>query len=363
MGWIITKKDIPEMSLGAKFLSCGGGGDTKTVEYLLLSIMTDSDMIVVKTIVDILNEWIVPVAIAGSTVLFNEDLPTGSEMGQTLQLYESITKKTADAVISIEMGGINGLIPLLVAIERGLPVIDGDGMGRAFPKLEMTSFFHSQVDRFPLVVLSGNNTLMVQNPQQFHEKFQSFLLNNDGYGHIAGYGMHGQQMKAAMIPGTLKLARDIGRVLSSGEVHRKLESLKILFSNSVYGNMEVVFMGRISSIHRWFESGVLVGTCHLDGQRSYHGEIADVYFQNEFLSMQVAREMRFTTPDLLIFVHYETGFPVSVSDIREGMVVFALTVSAPSVFYTKEMIGLTGPKGFDIPVAFNGGVPLYENWN
>lgn len=93
MGWVITKKDIPDISLGAKFLSCGGGGETKTVEYLLLSIMKDSDMIVVKTIMEIMNEWIVPVAMVGSTVLFNEDLPSGSETGQTLKLYEAITGK------------------------------------------------------------------------------------------------------------------------------------------------------------------------------------------------------------------------------------------------------------------------------
>lgn len=365
MGWVITKKDIPYISLGAKFLSCGGGGDTKTVEYLLLSIMKDSDMIAVKTIVEIMNEWIVPVAMAGSTVLFNEDLPSGSETGQILKLYEAITRKPTDAVISIEIGGINGLIPLLVALERNLPVIDGDGMGRAFPKLEMTSFYHSQMSIFPLVAYSREETLIVHDSHQLDEKFQAFLFANNGFGHIACYGMNGKQMKAAMISGTLKLAREIGKTLSAGTLEEKLHSLRTLFSNSVYGELQVIFKGRISVISRWFAKEVLVGSCHLNGQESFHGKTADVYYQNEFLSIRMLREKSITTPNLIIFVHSETGTPVSVSEIREGMFVLVLTIPAPSVFHTKEMRKLIGPESFDIPNKLDqaGGVLLDENWN
>ncbi len=85
----------------------------KQFEYLLLSVMKDSDMIVVKTMVEMMKEWVVPVAMVGSAVLSDEDLPSGTELSQTLQLYETVTKKNTDAVISIEIGGINGLIPLL----------------------------------------------------------------------------------------------------------------------------------------------------------------------------------------------------------------------------------------------------------
>ena len=32
---------------------------------------------------------------------------------------------------------MNGMISLMVAAETGLPVVDADGMGRAFPELQM----------------------------------------------------------------------------------------------------------------------------------------------------------------------------------------------------------------------------------
>jgi DUF917 family protein len=368
MGWVITKKDIPYISLGAKLLSCGGGGDTKSVEYLMLSIMKDSDVIAVKTIVEIMDEWIVPVAIAGSPVIFNEDIPSGTETVQTLKLYESVTRKNTDAVMSIEIGGINGLIPLLAALERNLPVIDGDGMGRAFPKLEMTSFYHSSVTAFPLVAYSNDETLIAYDQQQYEEKYQSFIFENSGYCHMACYGVDGQRLKAAMIPGTLKLARDLGKALSSGSIQEKLSALKRLFANSVYGELHIPFFGRIASVRRWFENKVLVGSCQLDGQLSLHGKTAMVFYQNEFLSMTVSGTKMFATPNLIIFLDYDTGMPVSVSEIHEGMFVLVLAVPAPSIMRTKEMLRLVGPQCFDIPDEFypagkNGGVLADEDWD
>ena len=40
----------------------------------------------------------------------------------------------------IEAGGVNSLLPLALAARLGLPVIDADGMGRAFPELQMVTF-------------------------------------------------------------------------------------------------------------------------------------------------------------------------------------------------------------------------------
>ena len=41
------------------------------------------------------------------------------------------------AIMAGEVGGGNGLEPLMVASKLGLPVVDGDLMGRAFPELQV----------------------------------------------------------------------------------------------------------------------------------------------------------------------------------------------------------------------------------
>ena len=45
------------------------------------------------------------------------------------------------ALISAEIGGANAMAPIIAAAMAGLPVVDGDGMGRAFPEVQMTTFF------------------------------------------------------------------------------------------------------------------------------------------------------------------------------------------------------------------------------
>ena len=42
--------------------------------------------------------------------------------------------------MSGEIGGANGLRSLMAAAVTGLPAVDADSMGRAFPEGQMTSF-------------------------------------------------------------------------------------------------------------------------------------------------------------------------------------------------------------------------------
>lgn len=40
-------------------------------------------------------------------------------------------------LMSAEIGGMNSIEPLILGAKLGLPVLDCDGMGRAFPELDM----------------------------------------------------------------------------------------------------------------------------------------------------------------------------------------------------------------------------------
>ena len=65
----------------------------------------------------------------------------GAESGRALKELENYLGKKATAVISGEIGGSNSLEPLIAAGENNIPVVDGDGMGRAFPEIHMKTFF------------------------------------------------------------------------------------------------------------------------------------------------------------------------------------------------------------------------------
>ncbi len=71
--------------------------------------------------------------VKGDGGYFIEDLPVQSTSGKE-------TPKIV-AVMSAEIGGLNSMEPLVVAAKTGLPVVDCDGMGRAFPELQVELVF------------------------------------------------------------------------------------------------------------------------------------------------------------------------------------------------------------------------------
>lgn len=53
------------------------------------------------------------------------------------------------------------MIPLLVAARRGLPVVDADGMGRAFPQLEMETFSVYGISASPLAMANEHDEVAI----------------------------------------------------------------------------------------------------------------------------------------------------------------------------------------------------------
>ena len=58
--------------------------------------------------------------------------PPGRAASSDEQLGERVV-----AVMAGEIGGMNSMEPLIVAAQVGLPAVDCDGMGRAFPELQV----------------------------------------------------------------------------------------------------------------------------------------------------------------------------------------------------------------------------------
>ena len=54
--------------------------------------------------------------------------------------------------MSAEIGGANSIVPLVVAAKLGLPVVDADGMGRAFPELQMFLPFVYGTSPYPAAI-------------------------------------------------------------------------------------------------------------------------------------------------------------------------------------------------------------------
>ena len=59
-----------------------------------------------------------------------------------------------------EVGGCNSVEPLIVGAKTGLPVLDMDGMGRAFPELQMFIPFIYQSEHCPSALADSKGETM-----------------------------------------------------------------------------------------------------------------------------------------------------------------------------------------------------------
>ena len=52
----------------------------------------------------------------------------------------------------LEAGGLNSLLPFQVAAAKGVPIVDCDGMGRAFPGIQQDTFTLNGVSTNPFII-------------------------------------------------------------------------------------------------------------------------------------------------------------------------------------------------------------------
>lgn len=88
-------------------------------------------------------------------------------MESQIELYEYLKVKP-NAVISLEIGGGNGLQGLILGASTNLniPTIDGDWMGRAYPVSHQTTpvVYEKKAMMVPSCISDGNGRIMVGFP-------------------------------------------------------------------------------------------------------------------------------------------------------------------------------------------------------
>ena len=148
----ITLEDIRPIAIGAGILGTGGGGNPYLGGLHLAAIIREKG---VQTLLDpfqLADDALVCVAgNIGAPTVSIEKLPEGTEMLRALRLLEEHIGRAFDAIAIAEIGGANSMQPLIAGLLAGIPTIDSDSMGRAFPEIQMSSFlFDSGVTVAPL---------------------------------------------------------------------------------------------------------------------------------------------------------------------------------------------------------------------
>lgn len=129
--WCLSKTDIQFLEIGCYILGSGGGGSPYAAALELRQLLSDGATVTIVSCADLKDEDVIPsLAGVGSPAVGNER-PGGDGIIHALDLLSKELNVKFTHLLSSEIGGSNGLAPLLCGASKyyNLPTVDGDLMG------------------------------------------------------------------------------------------------------------------------------------------------------------------------------------------------------------------------------------------
>ena len=358
----LTVEDLVDVGRGAAFLGTGGGGDPYIGRMLATSAIQEFGMpeIIQPDELDD-DAFVCTVAMLGAPTVLIEKAACGDDVDLVISRMEKYTGRKVEAILPVEIGGVNSMLPIMAAARSGLPLIDADGMGRAFPEIQMVSFNIYGVSCTPAVICDDHlNSLVVEaeTAKRAEDLVRVASIEMGCSVIMSSYSMSGADVKRTSVHQTMTLALEIGRAIARGRQSGNPvdELVAFLRTTPYYNYSKVLFTGKVTDLRRETTGGFAVGHCHLTALEG-SGRTMQVTFQNEHLVARENGEVRAIVPDLICMVDSETAEPIPVEALKYGQRIKVVGVSAPPILRRPEALEVVGPQAFGLEDAF---VPLEQ---
>jgi len=233
---------------------------------------------------------------------------------------EEYLGRKIDFLVPFELGGLNTPVILSLAARVGIPVVDGDGLGRAAPETQMTSFQGHGVSIVPMPLVDWEGSVIIvkeaSSPFVPDEIGRFVITRAGGLGANAHYPMTGEVARNAIIPGTISFSLDLGRQIAPLSNPEKVAQT---VADRTGGRL--VFHGSVSSIREEEAMGFLVQKAEI--MDAFSEETMEIIIKNEF--MMAAKDGRAVCvfPDLIMMID-EHGRGVMSYELEVGQPVWLI---------------------------------------
>ncbi|MEM7029792.1 MAG: DUF917 domain-containing protein [Chloroflexota bacterium] len=356
---LMNPENIEDLAIGAAVLGTGGGGDPYIGKLLAIQAIREYGPVQLISPDELDDDaLVVPSAMMGAPTVMVEKVPSGQEIIHAFESLQAFLGRKIDATISIEAGGVNSTTPFGVAAQMGIPLVDADGMGRAFPEIQMVTCTLDGVSATPMAIADekGNSALLNTINNRWTETFaRSVTVDMGASAMIALYAMSGKQLKESMVPNTITLAETIGRAIREARASNKDPIQAVLALTDGYE----IFKGKITDVARRTVAGFARGDATFEGLDEFAGSNLTLQFQNEHLVAMQDGEIVVSVPDLITVLDYETGEPITTEGLRYGFRTVILGMPCTPKWRTPAGLELVGPRYFGYDVDY---VPVEERY-
>ncbi len=350
---LVHEEDLDDIARGAAVLGTGGGGNPYIGKLLAQRAIRDHGPVKLVAADEVPDDaLIIQSAMMGAPTVMVEKIPAGGEVVEAFETIQAYLGRKITHTTSAEAGGLNSTIPFVVAARTGIPMVDADGMGRAFPELQMIIPSMEGVSATPMAISDekGNSVVLNTVDNRWTERLaRSATIDMGCSALIALYAMTGRQLKDSMVLGTLTLAQELGALIR--EMRSKHgNAIEALVQRM---NGALLFQGRVTDVRRRTEAGFARGVATIEGLGEYSGSHLTIQFQNEHLVAIRDQKVVASVPDLIIMLDTETAEPVTTEDVRYGYRVSMIAAPCDPRWRTPRGLDVVGPRyfGYDFDYA------------
>lgn len=377
--WFVSEIDVKWLADGCYVLGCGGGG-SPFAEWMMLrdQIRAGYKMRIIDSFYLKENAIVYWGGHMGSPAVSNERL-SGYEVNEAVsELMEYLGQKDFDACMSLEIGGANGMQPLLMGSTKAFnkPIVDADWMGRAYPTYwQVTLCVYEPNQLVPCCITSGDGKTLLMTKSTDDEIVDRALR--------AACAEMGSRVGKAAKPtskekvvqysvlNTMSLAWRIGRCIQEAQQKNTTNTIAEQIIEQVGGpkTAKILFRGKIIGVERRLFKGHSYGEVIIQQTQANEEESGSqteavardgtlrIPFKNENLyAKHIAEDGKesyvATVPDLICVLDTQSGRALGVPEYRYGVMVVVLAITcSPRWSDTPRGLEIGGPKafGYDIP--------------
>jgi len=344
---------LPHLARGCAVLGAGGGGDVSTGLLAALQAVESFGPVKLVDLDDLPDDGLImSCGFIGAPTVSIEKLGNGAEGRRLREGIEEVLGRGVTALMPAEIGGSNGLQPIGWAAQLGLPLVDADGMGRAFPEAQQLTMEVAGISPSPCVMADERgNTLVVRavDGPWLERIARAVAIAVGGSAASAAYSLSVAEAKVATVRRSVSLAVRVGRALEAGDdpisgLARELGARRLLD-------------GRIVDVDRRTSGGFVRGSVVIEGLGDDAERLLRLEVQNENL---VALEEGFvlaSVPDIITVLDSQSGDAISTELLRYGQRVSVIAFACDPVWRTAAGLAVTGPRAFGYDFDY---VPVEE---
>jgi DUF917 family protein len=346
----LSAEDIEALAVGAWILGTGGGGSPYHGLLNMRRLYREGIRVSLMDPRELEDDDVVAVVSNMGAPLVTQERLTDSRMiARAVEVMQDHLGRRFRGVMGIEIGGGNSIQPLMAAAHLGIPVVDADAMGRAYPEAQMTSFAVGNLAPAPLTSVDprGNEVIVTRAADwKWMERTSRKVCTE--FGSVAATckaPRRGAEVKRWGILGTTTKAIRLGQAVMEAN-RRHLDPIETVLRAE---RGKRLFAGKIIEVERRTTEGFLRGRTLIEGETR---DRIRIDFQNEWTVVWRERTPLASTPELICVLDSDTGEAIGTEMIRYGQRVTVIVLPSPEIFLTPRGLEHVGPRAFGYDIDF-----------